>query len=372
MRRLDIAIAVWGEAYVDAMLKWALPTFLAPGNLPACAAIMPIRVTIVTRPEDAKTILEHPVAEALRAIGELAVVPLLTKETFDGANRYDVMALGHRYCLAASLRDNAIITLLSPDCLVANGSLSRGLRRISEGKGAVLVAGPRATFEDVTKRLSGYRDADDVTSVNIPARDLVSLAARFPHDISRLLYWTDQPFSRFPSAIYWRAGEDSFLARYFHLHPLFVDLAVANPDAAKSGTIDGSLLTLAKIRQEDIYVAEQSDEICVIELSRIDHDPMGSLPLHVANKTKFVAKWAIHATDAAHRAQFLRYYFKFQGKTEVDWDLTISKSRRDTRALEFLLSYIDLYRLPATLRNWLRRWISGKSRPLSAIFRLRG
>ncbi len=360
MRRLDIAIAVWGAAYVDAMLTWAVPTFLAPGNLPACSAIMPIRVTIVTRPEDANVILEHPVADALRDIGELAVVPLLTIETFVGANRYDVMALSHRHCLAASLRDNAIITLLSPDCLVADGSLSHGLGKITEGKGAVLVAGPRATFEDVTKRLPRYRDAGAVPSLSIPARDLVSLAARFPHEISRLLFWTDQPFSRFPSAIYWRAGEDSFLARYFHLHPLFVNLAVASPDAANSGTIDGSLLSLAKIQPEDVYVAEQSDEVCIIELSRINHDPMGSLPLHVKNKTKFVAKWAIQATDATHRGQFSRYVFRFQGKEKADWDLAISKSRRDTRTLEFLLNYVEIYKLPAALRRWFRKLPFGK------------
>lgn len=372
MRRLDIAIAVWGSDYIDTMLTWAFPSFLAPGNLPACADMLSVRVTIVTRPEDVENILKHPVAAAIRSIGELCVVPLLTRDVFAGANRYDVMALSHRYCLAASMRDGAIITLLSPDCLVADGSLSHGLQKILEGKGAVLVAGPRATFEDVTIRLPAYRVGNDATRLIIPARDLVALAFRFPHDISRLLYWTDQPFSCFPSAIYWRAGKKSFLARYFHLHPLFVDLSKASPDAARSGTIDGSLLTLAKIQPEDIFVAEQSDDVCVIELSRVDHDPMGSLPIHVNNKTKFVAKWAVNATDAAHRAQFLRYFFKFQGNEAVDWGRTISKSRHDTRVLEFLLSYIDLYQAPIAARAWLRKWISGVGAPLAAIFRSRG
>jgi hypothetical protein len=365
MRRLDIAIAVWGDAYVDTLLTWALPSFLAPGNLPACAALLPLRTMIVTRPEDEQTICVHPVARELQRIGELQVLPLLTPDRFVGANRYEVMAFGHRQCIAQSLADGAIITLLSPDCVVANGSLAFGLQRILAGKSAVLIAGPRAILEDVASLLPPYRVNEEGTAVSISSRDLASMATLHPHAISRLLYWDAEPFSQFPSAIYWRAGEDSFLARYFHLHPLFVDLASADRDAAKSGTIDGSLLALAKIGRPQIDVIEDSANICVVELSSSKHDPMGSLPQRVANKTLFIAKWAIAATVASHRAQFKQHFFRFQGRGSVDWDEVVARSKRNTAVLDVLLNYLDLI---SHLTD-ARRRVTARSKGTSASIR---
>src|SRR5207237_10117487 len=84
-------------------------------------------------------------------------------------------------------------------------------------------------------------------------------------------------FTTVPSAIYWRAGR-SILAKYFHLHPLFVDLAGAPQTAADdAGTVDGPLLRPAGVKRDQIYLVQDSDEIALIELSRRQHDCMGGL-----------------------------------------------------------------------------------------------
>ncbi|HEV2263947.1 MAG TPA: TIGR04372 family glycosyltransferase [Stellaceae bacterium] len=351
MKRLDLAIAVWGDTYVDTLLTWALPSFLAPGNIPACSSVVSARMTIVTRPEDRDRILGHPIAGEVRKFGELIIVPLLTESVFKGTNRYDIMALSHRYCIAESLRDGAVISLLSPDCLVSDGSLSFGLGKIRDGAAAVLVAGPRAEFELATQELSARKNTS-ASTLNLSGRDLSSLVRRFPHDISRLLYWEDQPFSRFPSAVYWRAGDDSFLARYFHLHPLFVDLTRADNDAASTGTIDGTLLLHAKIGPDQVFVNEHSDNMCVIEMSRASHDPMGSRPHDVARKQLFVARWAMECTDARHRAQFKHHFFKFQGHETIEWARVIKRSQSDTAMLDVLLEFIGYLPRASALRNW--------------------
>ena len=357
MTRLDVAISVWGKAYVDTMLMWALPSFLARGNLPACAKMMPVRITIVTRPEDVDRIVSHPIAAELQHLGELNIVPLLTADKFDGSGRYDLMAACHRLCISESLRSGSIIALLSPDCLISDGSLAFGLQKILDGKDAILVSGPRAELEPVTGELEA-QGGNSATSLSLSGRQLSSFVARYPHAISRLLFWHDQPFSQFPSAIYWREGEDSFLARYFHLHPLLVNLAKAAPEAATSGTIDGTLMTSAKIGPEETLVVERSDEICVIELSRADHDPMGSLPQNVTWKSPFVARWAIGATDASHREQFKRYFFRFQGQFPVNWDAAIANCRKETWWLDHMLDCVGLIPKRGTISCRIRRAVA--------------
>ena len=58
MRTLDFAVTVWGEAYVETFLTLALPSFLAPDNIPACAKLVAVRFMIATRSEDVPTIKE--------------------------------------------------------------------------------------------------------------------------------------------------------------------------------------------------------------------------------------------------------------------------------------------------------------------------
>ena len=334
MRRLDIAVAVWGAPYVDTMLRIAIPSFMAPGNLPSCAAVADIHFSIVTRPEDEGSIRTHAVVASLSKICKLKIEPLLTPDNFRNVNRYDVMAFCHRHVIAQSLADRSIISILSPDCIVADGSLRYCLDRILEGKRAVLIAGPRATLEDVGPELARtYQQGPHDAPIAIPARSLVKLLTSFPHAISRLLFWDAPKFSQFPSAVYWRAGSDSFIARYFHLHPLFVDLAHASDRAQQSGTVDGTLLSMAAIGEPHVFVVEDSDDACVVELSRRDHDPMGSLPIEVEDRAAFVVDWARTYADKTHRAQFARKMLRFRGEQPVDWDLAISASRHEVERI---------------------------------------
>lgn len=319
MKRLDFAIVVWGKDYVETFLTLALPSFLARDNIPACAKMLPVRFTIITRPEDVGSFEGRSVLDKLRQYADLRILPLLTEDRFQSGNRYETMAYGHRVVIAESLRDGAALSILSPDCVIANGGLKYGLSKLNEGVKAVLVSGPRAELEAISAALLQKFGSTEPNVLDIPARRLVSLLCRYPHDISKILFWDREPFSAFPSAVYWSAGQDSLLAKYFHLHPIFVDLSVAAQDAVNSGTIDGSLLELAAIQPSDRYVVTDSDDMCVVELSRISHDPMGSLPVQVDDKVEYVAEWAKKFADASHCRQFVDSFFRYRGGEQVDW-----------------------------------------------------
>jgi 2-polyprenyl-3-methyl-5-hydroxy-6-metoxy-1,4-benzoquinol methylase len=327
-RIVHFVVAVWGERYVETFLKLALPSFLAPGNLPACAGLADVRFRIYTRPEDMASITGSNAFKALARHVTPDVIPFLTPEAFSGHNRYGTMALCHHEEIAATLHHNAIISVLSPDCLVADGSLSRGLQRVLDGAKAVLVAGPRGILDEIAPQIA-LDLTDEAPSLAIPPRRLVMLGMRHLHPISQILYWGGPTLSNFPSALYWRVGTQSMLMKYFHLHPLFVDLAGAPMEVTRCGSVDGALISMAKIPPQAIRYITHSDEVALLELSSLAHDPMGSFPVPCPSPSLHMLRWARRYSDPIHRKQFLDYDICFQGDEDIDWPAARRRARRE-------------------------------------------
>jgi putative glycosyltransferase (TIGR04372 family) len=342
-KRFQFVVAVWGKPYLDMLLEVSLPSFMAPGNIPSCVQYGTLRFRFYTRPEDVLQIESHQSYRDLTQYAETAVLPLLATDQFENRNRYDVMALCHGSEIVDAVKHGAVLSVLSPDCVVSDGSLAAGCRYVCEGDKAVLVAGPRAELDSVVPILQ--RDFFDARSrtIRLSSRQLVGLAVRHLHPMSKILLWDAKLFSKFPSAVYWRAGQASLLARYFHLHPLFVDLAGARPEAARCGTVDGSLIQMAGIRREAIRVITDSDDIAVIELSRLDHDPMGSVPSAALCKTARVIRWAATYADTVHRDYFIRHNIRFQGDGDIDWARVEAKVAADIRIIRYTLILLNAF-----------------------------
>src|ERR1700724_1558176 len=52
VRAVTVLMPVWGYRFVSQFLEFCLPTLLAPGNLPAVAALLPTRFVLLTREAD--------------------------------------------------------------------------------------------------------------------------------------------------------------------------------------------------------------------------------------------------------------------------------------------------------------------------------
>lgn len=325
-RPLHIVVAVWGERYIDCFLSVALPSFLADGNIPGCARWADVSFFLYTRPEDAAAVQAALAQTRLSEFAHVAVDPLLSAEKFAGKNRYDSMALCHARAIERATAQGATLCVLSPDCIVSDGSLERGLQRLDQGAKAVLVAGPRATLDTVRPLLERVHGGGHGRVMAIRSRALVGLLAAHPHPISQILFWDTPTFTAFPSAIYWHAGTQSILTKYFHLHPLFVDLAGAPEKASRCGTIDGALISMAEIPPERIHVVTNSDEIAVVELSALAHDGMGSVPKPTPSRLGRMIVWTSRYADATHRQQFVTFDIAFQGDEEIDWGGAIRRA----------------------------------------------
>lgn len=367
-------LAVWGDAYVATLLDLALPSFLAPGNIPACAAEHEVAFHVYTRPEDVGRIESHAAWQEMSRICATRILPVLTPDQFDKPNRYAIMADCHQMAISTARRESAVLSLLTPDCIIADGALKFGIEKIDAGFKAVMIAGPRGEMEAIAPALQSWR-LNGSNAIAISPRALMQLLIDHPHPISQRLFWDAPDFTKVPSAIYFRAGASGMLAKHFHLHPLFIDLSNAPASIEEcAGTVDGPLLHLAKIEQAAIYTVINSDEMAIIELSKFAHDWMGGSP--TPSPTWRIVHWMMQGAEPAHRRHFLDHSMRFIGETPVDWRSAERAMKRRLRVLNMAIQ-ASLSR-PGLFESAFKRVAAGLQlmnnlrQPAKIIAKLRG
>jgi len=334
---LHFTVAVWGDEYVQTLLGLALPSFLAPGNIPACAARRKCIFEVHTRPADVAAIRSSEAWRELSMHAHAVLRPTLTDDVLARGNRYSAMSFCHRQAIAAALAERSVLSILSPDCIAADGSFAAALDVLEHGKRAVLVAGPRGELETIAPALEERFRSGTSAAIVISPRPLISLLMSHLHPMSERLFWGARQFTVIPSAVYWRAGRASLLAKYFHLHPLFVDLSAALPSAGQdAGTVDGPFLRLAGIPEDEVHVVSRSDQIALIELSRREHDWMAGYPSMF--KTWRVLHWAMTHAEPAQQDRFLCHDICLQGEEDVDWEAMRRSVKRAILPLRLALS----------------------------------
>ena len=61
-------LPIWGRKYIDQFVEFNLPTWLAQGNLPGVASLLPTELLFLTGSEDAAYLSEHPAVQHLSTI----------------------------------------------------------------------------------------------------------------------------------------------------------------------------------------------------------------------------------------------------------------------------------------------------------------
>ena len=330
--QLVFPIVVWGEKYLETFTKLALPTFLASGNIPYCASRLKTRLIIITD-EDGAAFLES--AEEFKFARETCEVEVRSEvrlPTSTVMNKYALMAAAHHSVIKELQGSHSIVGILSPDCLISDGTLGRSLDWVVSGFSAVLAPGPRAGLQGVMRSL---RDKVVGGRLSISSARLVSLLCENFHPISQSVFYNARKLSTMPSCLYWSASRHSFVARYFHLHPLMVHIypEVTFPEEHQ-GTVDASLIDDAEVSLDDCYVCVDSDEVCIVEVTdeAVSHIPSK----RVFFRNLFIFSWSKFWTRPRHVKAFLRYVFLFKGD-DAPLDNAIKLSKRNLRLLDWLL-----------------------------------
>jgi hypothetical protein len=314
-----LVVVVWGDRYLNTFLSLALPSFLAAGNLPYCSSVIATKLVVVTDREGAIALRASAVMEAAGNICAVEIRENVTDSLKEQPNKYHTMATCHHEVVKDLQGQDSVLSILSPDCLLSNGCLRMAINKIFDGYRAVLVPGPRASLQGAAAEVARLSKEGVITSLS--AEFLVSILVKHPHPISKAVYYQALHFSKMPSCIYWKSGNNSFFAKYFHLHPLLVRVApsVRFPDS-HTGTVDATLIDDAGVALDECFVGESSDDLLVIEVTdeTVSHIPNRIRLL----KPLFVWRWARLWATRRHVETFLRYTFVFRGPGDAAMDAT--------------------------------------------------
>lgn len=290
-------MSVWGAEYTAFFLDAAIANQLQPGNLPALAGHARVDYVIHTTSADAATIRAHP---ALPLLARHAAVRLEVDDSVTLDNRYHALAAFHAKAVDEARRTGAALLFLAPDLFFPDETFRRVHALRSRGVRLALVPGPRGLKEALAGR---FLEAGQALLRGEPravtAREMVRMLMDHPHRLLRQLQHDSDTFGVCPSHVYWRAGDEGFVLRAFHLHPLLFE--PGGGPALVGRSVDGDLMDSLDLRDDEIHLARDSDELFAIDLTReADHDyqPPNRLDPYT------LADWASRNATRRHQAFF--------------------------------------------------------------------
>jgi hypothetical protein len=255
--------AVWGQVYTDLFLQIVLPNQLSLGNLPFFRD-KPGSATykIYTTQGDADRIRQSPI---YARVTEAVAVEIERLDDIDLGRKYSAMSECHRRAIRAADEAGAALVFLSPDLIWSDGTFKRLWEHAQGGTRVVMIGSIRVTKETFVPEFMDRHFSRSDATASVTARDLVRLALKHLHPVTKALFVDSDHFDPGTAHLYWRVTPDGILARCFHLHPLMVNPVVRG--LLPLSTIDADYTPLACPDPKVLYVVEDSDEIAGFEVS---------------------------------------------------------------------------------------------------------
>ncbi len=262
-------VVLWGERFRKYFLDFCLASALSPGNIPALLASRRSKFLIATRPEDWAAMRETPMLRLLERYIEPVYVEIPACPP--GQSGYQHMSVGHRSACEMAYRDKAYAVILTPDCMLSEGSVARLQELARRGTQLVLTAALRfgeepflAHLRDlgVLPRESRGRDG---TPVVITGRQMVYAAVNGFHSETLAYEWDAPGIMAISPAAWWRVpGEDGIVLHSLSWAPLLLDYgAIGDHDTSTfdQWTLDGDYLFNNTKSIKHIHVVQDSDEL---------------------------------------------------------------------------------------------------------------
>jgi hypothetical protein len=257
-------LPVWGARYIRQFIDLSLPTLLAPGNIPAVAARIPCELEFLTSSDDAESLRAAPDLARLRSLCKVSIriiddliVRNLHSVTITLAYARAIRAAG------PSATDTCFFMLVS-DYVMADGSLDHVLSRMIGGVSAVQAGNFRVVDDD----LHLPSPVDGVLILR--PRDLMqtALARLHPKTLANMPEHP-QTHNFDCNCLFWRAGPDALIGRFFLLHPICV--RPEHTDFVIGSSVDYSFVP-EMCAAENIVTVTDSDHYLVVELQPLAHE----------------------------------------------------------------------------------------------------
>lgn len=265
-----MVVVVWGEAYIERFARLALPSLLAPGNLPALAAATGLEAVIMTTRESVERFGLHAAFQRLRRVcpvSFVAIDDLVAPHAPYGVVLTLAFARAVINCGADMVNTHFVFMLA--DFVLAEGSLRALSKYIRAGRSIVLGPSLRAAAAAVEPALLAAVNRADHTLTMAP-RELVRLALEHPHPttVAKTMNQTMCRSLR-PNQLFWRVDEHTLLGRYFLVFPLC--LKPERVVTSVNSYCDYGFIPEMCPSGDEVMMGD-SDEFFMLELQRCDQE----------------------------------------------------------------------------------------------------
>ena len=274
-------IVLWGERFRDYFLEFCLPSLLAPGNLPSLSTKTPSKFLIVTRPDDWEALQAAPIFKKLGQ--HLEPVYIEIPACPPGRSGCQHMGVGHRMACEMAHRDQAYAAVVTPDCMLSDGSVARLQELARSGAQLVVTAALRFGEEPFLAHLQneGVLPPESRANSGLPlvisGRQMSYAAVNGFHSETLTYEWDAPGLKVISPAAWWRVpGEDGIVLHSLSWAPLLLDYsAVADHDTSTfdQWTLDGDYLYNNAKSIKKIHVVQDSDELFLASWGPLDERP---------------------------------------------------------------------------------------------------
>lgn len=272
LRPFYFNVVVWGGRFRGYFLNLCLPTLLAPNNIPALHNRNKNKFLICTTLDDWDAMLSSPMFELLQEYVDPVFIRIPVPHERGLGYQHIHMGVGHKLATDMMYRDQAYGVILTPDCLLSDGSIAALERHAVAGDHVVLSAALRFAEEPLLGHLAtpeGFEGVDASIEpgqpLSLSARQLVAAGLKSMHSETLRYEWDKPYFADTPSACWWAVPNgEGIVIHSLSWAPLLLDynaISNHNTTALERWTMDGDYVYNNFSDSFRIAVIEDSDEI---------------------------------------------------------------------------------------------------------------
>jgi hypothetical protein len=273
---VHVCLAVWGAHHTEVFLRYALPTHLAPGNLPTLAASTAVTYHIYASRDAMGRMTPNP---AFRRLRELARVHLralpseldrLDPNVVDSIGAYVKYGTINR-CYVQALEaidrtERPFLVFGAADLVYSDRAFSSWYERLHRDADVVLTTSLSLELDGAGAELESRYGRRSDRSIAVSARDLVALTQAHPHPFIKLHCWDIGSCTDCVSFLYWPVVDRGWIIRGFQLHPAMMRIGSHTAYDGKF-TVDTNFPMEAVPERARRIVLQDSDDGLFVELS---------------------------------------------------------------------------------------------------------
>ncbi|MBI3514709.1 MAG: fasciclin domain-containing protein [Proteobacteria bacterium] len=311
--RCTLVTAVWGPWHTDVLIRFALPSLVAAGNLPSLQRTLDTVYLIHTSRADARRIRAAPVFETLSRTVKVEIVTHADRafgSPIETHTRIWHSAVDH------AKRANGFLCAVAPDIMWADGSFATVARLIGSGKKALYASFLRVVSETFLEEVAERHAASAGGVSAIAPRPMIDLILRHMHPLQCAYLRDSRHFPIHAEHILWPVGNEGFLMRVL-ANMVLIFHAVEYPLNPQ--------FTVARHSDEVAFVTD-SDGFAGASLTPLMKDTDWYFEPRTADLDEIGAWWLNYEGPAHQTLASQQYRFHAGDPTERAWQAVARQS----------------------------------------------